>query len=222
MCGPSKKEREAKISKEKQDSINLVVEAQRKADSIAFIEEQQRINDSIKLRSNKSQLNSIIEAMGKAREDSLKIIENKNVLVLNKPIETKLKKENKIIKKIWQHMLLPTDNSISGLGLTVFTVQIELAFFDYKKFKLKDLLELIVPLNLLNALILLLLIIFKKIKLSRVISIISLLFFIVAVFRYHQEGILWGFWVAFILNMIDLVLVNLLLNQITLKNPVEV
>jgi hypothetical protein len=209
--GPSKKEREAGMTKAKQDSINAAVEAQIKADSIAYIEEQKRINDSIKQRCNKAQLDSINEAMEQARIDSIKTLENKNSFELNKPIETKVKQEDKIINKLWEHMQVPTKNSLSGLGLTVFAIQFELLYLDYRGFKIRDLLEFLIPLNLLFALILLLLVIFKKIKLSRIFSIISLLFFIIAVFLYQNQGILWGFWVAFILNMIDLILVNLIL-----------
>lgn len=197
MCGPSKKE--AVMTQAKQDSINASVEAQIKADSVEMVNAKQSFADS-----NNSSANIAKQNLLKTSELPKKIKANKTAIVNEK-------KEDKIINKIWEHMLFPTKNSISALGLTVLTVQIEIGFFDYKKFKIKDLIAFLIPVNLLIALILLLLIIFKKIKLSRIFSIISLLFFIIAVFQYHEHGILWGFWVAFILNMIDLVLVNLIL-----------
>lgn len=208
LCSePSRKEKEAAIEKAKQDSIFAAVEAQRQADSIASLPEQQRIHDSITTAINKTQLDSIIATIVKARHDSLKTLENKNNQEVNKPIDALVKKEkHNFINKIWDHITLPNDNSISGFGISIFTV---IQIFD--EFKLESLSCLLITLNNLLAIFLLLLFFLKKIKLSRIFCMSSLLFFIIAVFLYHEQDILWGFWVAFILNMIDLVLVNLIL-----------
>jgi hypothetical protein len=199
MCGPSKKEREVSITQAKQDSINASVEAQRIADSIHAVAEQVRIMDSIKLTLNKAKL------------DSFKLAElKKNVPVkINRDI--KEIKEPGIIEKIWGYMLFPTKNSISALGISTITVALTIDFFNWKNFEIKGLLEFLLPVNILIGLTLILLFIFKRIRLSRVFSIISLIFFIILIFKYHEQGILWGFWVAFILNMIDLILVNMIL-----------
>jgi uncharacterized membrane protein len=192
--GPSKKEREVAMTKAKQDSINAAVEVQIQADSILAVAKQKSIQDSI----NTHKMN--------AEPIFLKTIEeNKKTESIDQGVTKK--KKDKLIEKIWGRMLSPTNNSLSGLGITVFKI----TFINLKSIKINDLLDFLIPFNLLNALILLLLIIFKKIKLSRIFSIISLLFFIVSVFLYQETGILWGFWVAFILNMIDLLLVNLIL-----------
>jgi hypothetical protein len=197
-CGPSIKEKEAAIEKAKQDSINAAVEAQRQTDSVSRLNSQISYQDSLNSSKN-------------AKQDSLETSELTNNNKKDNLSFAIGKKEDKFLYKIWEHMLFPTDSSISALGVSILTIEIEIKYFDYKKFKIRDLQAFLIPLNLLFAIILLLLVIFKKIKLSRIFSIISLLFFIVAVFLYQNQGILWGFWVAFILNMIDLILVNLIL-----------
>ena len=103
-------------------------------------------------------------------------------------------------------MIFPANNSISGLGASIFT-----------DFDLQNGIRLVIPANYLISFVLLLLYIFKKIKLSKIFSMFSILLFITAVFKFHEQGILWGFWVAFILNMIDLVLVNLILYKTNQK-----
>jgi hypothetical protein len=197
MCGPSKKEREVSITQAKQDSINAAVEAERFSDSIALVSEQIKLTDSAIESLKKTHFDSIFAAYKEARQHSPSKTNDSKSLERTLALQ-----EMSLNEIIWIRMICPSDHAISGFGLCVFLIE-------YLRFY--NLFELIIPINYFLSFLLLLLFIIKKIKLSRIFSMISILFFIIAVFQFHEQGILWGFWVAFTLNMIDLILVNMIL-----------
>jgi hypothetical protein len=197
MCGPSKKEREVPITQAKQDSINAAVEAERFADSISLVSEQIKLTDSAIESLKKTHFDSIFAAYKEARQQSpIKTNDSKSLE------RTLALQEMSLMEMIWIRMIYPSDHAISGFGLCVFLIEY-LSFYNF--------FELIIPVNYFLSLILLLLFVIRKFKLSRIFCMFSILLFITAVFKFHEQGILWGFWVAFILNMIDLVLVNMIL-----------